>query len=75
LAARLTEAADALAVVDQLLDWHHLYRAPWISRQGKRFVLGRKGNFDVDPGFHGFTVPSYFSLLEDMKIAKESAST
>src|SRR5262249_3842590 len=64
----LGSARDELAAIDEIVSWHLRHRLPWISRDGARFVLGRRANFDIPLGFHGFTVPSYFSLLEDLQV-------
>jgi len=69
LAIRIAAAKDAPAVIDILLDWHEDYRAAWISRDGPRLILGRRANFDFPIGFHGYTVPSYFDLLDDLRRA------
>lgn len=74
LALRIEAASGTLATIDQILDWHRDRRAAWIVRDGSQFKLGRKGNFDLDTSFHGYTVASFFSLLDDLRrpIAKDS---
>jgi hypothetical protein len=73
-AMRLVACKRGPAVMDLLLDWHQQHRAAWISRDGTRFVLGRRANFDFPLGFHGYTVPSYFDLLADLDAAEHAGT-
>ncbi len=66
LARRLVDSQRDEEVVRSLLLWHAEHRAPWITLTGDRLRLGRHGNFAWSDRFHGFTVASLQSILDDM---------
>ena len=70
LATALANCQDTEETMDVLLRWHAEWRSPWIVRADSRYVLVRRAPYETSDAFHGYTIPSLYSILADLKAAE-----